>query len=199
MPKTKPSVKLKLPVFDPRKRGALCDHCPRRNQPKVPPEGKPERAKAVWLGQDPGDQEVRHGQPFIGPTGSRLTRIWEEGQLAVGQPVPTLNRADVWITNAALCPPMTKSAAEATQAVDCCRPRLLRELKLLDRNLGILVMGKYALYALTGKVKGMGKLTGFHIPVSLVLMDRLVTATQAKIRSGKWKVKRHAKEEDIPF
>lgn len=146
--------------YDPRKFGAQCDSCPRKSQSPVPPEG-PAKASWCWLGQDPGAQEVKHGRPFVGPTGTRLTHIWEEACTRAGRPVP---RSSIWITNAALCLPVVNgNEKESRTAVLCCRPRLMKELNRLHPDAGLLVMGKWAWFSLTNEKKGMGKVQGFHL------------------------------------
>ena len=150
--------------YDPRKHGARCDTCPRRLQTPVPPEGNPS-ASVVWLGNEPGKQEVKKGRPFVGATGKRLGAIWERATASAGSGTATLPRADLWVTNAALCFPVTRSEKEAKQTMDCCRPRLQQELKRLHPDAWILVMGRWAFYAVTGKAKGIGRYLGFHVKV----------------------------------
>ena len=48
------------------------------------------RSRAMFVGEQPGDQEDRKGRPFVGPAGRELDRALE----AVGIP-----RDDVYITN----------------------------------------------------------------------------------------------------
>jgi uracil-DNA glycosylase family 4 len=145
--------------YNPRKRGALCDKCPRKEQTPVPPEG-PLLARWCWLGQDPGKNEVKKGRPFIGATGKRLARIWMMTFMRLE--LPEVPRKKVWITNAALCMPVTKGEGEAKKAIECCRPRLYEELNNLHPDAWILAMGKGAFAALTRRTKGVAKYLGFH-------------------------------------
>lgn len=118
-------------------------------------------ARWVWLGQDPGKNEVLQGRPFVGNTGRRLLDMWNAACKNLG--VKPIERREVWITNACCCMPVTNGDKEAREAVLCCRPRLMRELAQVNDNAGILVLGKWALLALTGMWKGGGKLHGFHV------------------------------------
>jgi uracil-DNA glycosylase len=68
--------------------------------------------------------------------------------------------------------------------VDCCRPRLYRELRKVHPNAGILAMGKWALYALTGKQKGGGGLAGFHIDIDLKRIKELCHVHSPAIQPG---------------
>jgi uracil-DNA glycosylase len=177
--------------YDPRKHGALCDKCPRKGSVVVPPEGPASGARACWLGQDPGKQEVVQGRPFVGPTGSRLARLWDEAFAAEGSG-STLLRRDIWVTNAALCAPPEKGGdAEARAAMTCCRPRLARELKRLDPGAGILAMGKWAWFALTGSEKGSGPYQGFH-----VMVEPEEILSEADEVGAEWQPKKKKEQDD---
>jgi uracil-DNA glycosylase family 4 len=193
--------------FDPRSLGARCNACPRRFQKPVPSDGNPVTAQVVWLGQDPGAREVEEGKPFVGPTGTRTWNIWTKACQDNG--VPVLPRASIYIMNAAACMPLSKRESEAKAAMTCCRPRALRELKaVIDAEgaadafgpLMILAMGKWALFALTGKPTGMGKLQGFHVEIDLdaAILDAERNAMLAEERAATLRAK-EPEEEDIPF
>jgi DNA polymerase len=51
----------------------------------------PETARIVFVGEQPGDQEDRKGEPFVGPAGRLLDRALEAAGVA---------RDDIYITNA---------------------------------------------------------------------------------------------------
>lgn len=162
--------------YDPRKLGAKCSRCPRKGQTPVPPEG-PKRAHLCWLGQDPGKNEVKQGRPFVGATGVRLGGLWEAGSEANKVSLP---RKFIWVTNVSLCLPVTKGAAEAKRAADCCAPRLRKELLGLHSDAGILSMGRWAFYALTGLTKGIGKFSGFFKK-----LKRLPPVPEVKVKKAK--------------
>ncbi len=114
----------------------------------------------VWLGSDPSRHEVKQGRIFVGPGGTRLLHIWEWACQQIGMD-PGVKY--IFKTNAALCEwPEGERPKDTRLAFICCRPRLMRELAVVSPNAGVLTMGKWALWALTGSEKGMGKLTGFH-------------------------------------
>ena len=56
----------------------------------------PESARIVFVGEQPGDQEDRKGEPFVGPAGKLLDR-------ALGD--AGIDRADAYVTNAVKHPP----------------------------------------------------------------------------------------------
>lgn len=146
-------------TYRPMKNGALCKACPRKGQPFVPPEGRP-GAAVVWLGQEPSAQEVKQERPFVGPTGTRLTHLWEAACELLKVRIP---RTSIWITNGTLCPSVTNGDKEARLAAKCCRPRLMRELAACSPKAAILVMGKWAAFSLFGTERGVGELHGFHL------------------------------------
>lgn len=170
--------------YNPRKHGAACDICPRRNGIPVPPKGpRTKRVRWVWLGQDPGRQETRKGEPFIGNTGARLDKIWRAICDRLGVSIP---RSEIWITNSALCEPITTGNAEARLAATCCRVRLLQELKEHTRpNAAILAMGKWAAFGLWGFEKGIGGYTGFHKAVDL---DAMLAEAKIKLAAVRAKL-----------
>lgn len=150
--------------YNPRKHGCKCDSCPRKTQTPVPPEGNPNGARYVWIGQDPGKQEAKQGRPFVGATGTRITHIWERACAAAGVKI---DRKEIFITNAALCLPLENEKGKDTAtAMACCRPRLMAELASVDPNAWVLAMGKWALAVLTGSATGISKLIGFHIKIN---------------------------------
>ena len=51
----------------------------------------PARARVVFVGEQPGDQEDRQGAPFVGPAGALLDKALEDAGIP---------RADVYLTNA---------------------------------------------------------------------------------------------------
>lgn len=139
---------------------ARCDLCPRKGKVVVFPEGPTHQAMYVWLGQDPGEQEEKQGRPFIGPTGTRLERLWTNGCVESAVAIP---RREILILNSACCRPVTKKDSEARLAADCCAPLVQRFLKTMSPLAGVLVMGRWAYYQLTGRKTGIGKYQGYYV------------------------------------
>jgi DNA polymerase len=101
-----------------------------------------------WLivGEAPGEEEDRQGQPFVGPAGQLLDRMLAAMQLARAQ--------KVYIANVIKCrPPMNRNPSP--QEIAACSPYLLRQVALLQPRL-IVAMGRFA--ALTLLTEG-GALT----------------------------------------
>src|ERR1041384_3451559 len=51
----------------------------------------PSKARVVFVGEQPGDQEDRQGAPFVGPAGAMLDKALEDADIP---------RSDVYVTNA---------------------------------------------------------------------------------------------------
>jgi DNA polymerase len=107
-----------------------CKKCPlyKRAEHGVPGEG-PANAKIFFIGQAPGAQEDKTGQPFVGRSGKFLTKMMEE----IG-----LQRDKVFITSTAKhFPP--KNRAPTEKEIHACRPYLLRQLKIIKPEIVVLL------------------------------------------------------------
>lgn len=97
---------------------ANCQACTLRNEPFVPTVG-PEKTQYAIIGIAPGQEEVRQGEGFVGPSGKLLNPALEDAGI---------QREDVIITNTVLC--KTPANREPTDhEIACCAPRLKHEFK----------------------------------------------------------------------
>lgn len=131
---------------DPRTLGALCDNgCPLNGRIPVMPKTN-HRAKLIVLGEGPGKTEEIVNEPYVGEVG----QLHDRTTLKVGGA-----RAATHITNTMMCRGTRKlTPAEWKKAVECCQPRLIRELQPIKSST-ILAHGGRALQTLTGKAKIM--------------------------------------------
>jgi uracil-DNA glycosylase family protein len=106
----------------------------------------PRGARAVFVGEQPGDQEDRQGHPFVGPAG----RMFNDALDRAG-----IDRDSVYVTNAVK---HFKWKAERKRRIHdrasrwqvvACRPWLLAELRALDPRL-VVVLGAVAASSLLG-------------------------------------------------
>jgi len=107
--------------------------------------------QADWLivGEAPGADEDRQGEPFVGPAGKLLTAMLQ----AVG-----FQRADVYITNILKCrPPGNRDPLP--EEVNCCHAYLQRQVDLIRPSL-ILAVGRIAAHHLLHTEQAVGKLRG---------------------------------------
>jgi len=119
-----------------------CHDCPVRGK-KVGSRGNP-KAGLVYVGESPGVEELRDGEPFIGPSGKLL---WVS--------TPGGDSPEILTTNAMCCRIPGKAdenprlKALKHKASITCSGRLLDEIKAHPRRV-IVALGNYALWALTG-------------------------------------------------
>jgi len=98
---------------------ANCEECPLAEGGKFCASTGPEQADIAFVGEAPGVQEARTGQPFIGPSGRLLDLVMD---------YHGIKRNEVFLTNATLCR-APDGQAPPKGAIAACRPRLVEELK----------------------------------------------------------------------
>ena len=106
---------------------------------------------ADWLiiGEAPGQQEDRRGEPFVGRAGQLLDQML----LAVG-----LDRPSVFIANVLKCrPPNNRDPAK--HEAEACRHYLERQIELINPKI-VLAVGRIAAQLLLGSDAPLGQLRG---------------------------------------
>ncbi len=106
---------------------------------------------ADWLviGEAPGADEDRQGEPFVGRAGQLLNAML----FAIG-----LRREQVYISNILKCRPPNNRDPTAAEAA-CCEPYLFRQIELLRPKI-ILAVGRIAAQNLLKTDTPIGKLRG---------------------------------------
>lgn len=106
---------------------------------------------ADWLviGEAPGADEDRQGEPFVGKAGQLLNNMLR----AIG-----LKREQVYIANILKCRP-PRNRDPAPEEVAACAPFLKRQIALVQPRI-ILVVGRVAAQSLLGTSQPIGKLRG---------------------------------------
>ena len=108
----------------------------------------PTTAQVVLVGEQPGDQEDRQGQPFVGPAGRLLVKAIDEAGI---------ERAVTYRTNAVKHFRFTQAGPGKRRIhqtpdmrhITACRPWLVEELRLVDPAV-IVCLGATAVKALLG-------------------------------------------------
>jgi DNA polymerase len=127
----------------------LCGLCEARAN-AVPGAGSA-KGGIVFVGEAPGAEEDRQGEPFVGRAGELLTKIikaMDDARLIPGVP---LTRETVYICNVLKCRP-PENRNPLPHEVDLCSPYLRRQLDALKPRV-ICCLGKFAAELLVG-VKG---------------------------------------------
>ena len=100
------------------------------------------------VGEAPGFNEDRQGEPFVGAAGKLLDTLLAR----IG-----LSRGDVYITNVLKCrPPMNRDPMP--NEAEACSPYLKRQLELVQPKV-VLILGRHALERL---MPGQGSISRIH-------------------------------------
>jgi uracil-DNA glycosylase len=128
----------------------------------------PQTARAILVGEAPGDQEDIQGAPFVGPAGEVLSRALVDANLP---------RSDVYVTNAVKhfkflrTPRRRIHQTPGTVEIGACRPWLEAELAVVKPKV-LVALGATAAQALLGRQFRVTKQRG--VPVESDLAPHVV-------------------------
>ena len=106
-------------------------------------------AEVVFVGEGPGADEDRQGEPFVGVAGQLLDKMF----YAIG-----LQRSQVYIANVVKCrPPGNRNPHPEEMAA--CQEYLFRQLATIRPKV-IFCLGKFAILCLTGHARAIGQARG---------------------------------------
>ena len=109
-----------------------------------------ERASWLFIGEGPGAEEDKRGEPFVGQAGKLLDNMLAAIDLKRGH--------DVYIANAVKCrPPGNRNPEKDEMAA--CRSFLDRQIELISPKL-IVLLGRIAVQALLGTEVALARLRG---------------------------------------
>ena len=107
------------------------------------------KARLMFVGEAPGEEEDKRGEPFVGRAGQLLTKIIE----AIG-----LTREQVYIANVIKCRPPGNRNPEADE-VEQCEPFLFRQIDVIKPRV-IVPLGKFAAQSLLKTMDPITRLRG---------------------------------------
>jgi len=107
------------------------------------------RARLMFVGEAPGEDEDKKGEPFVGRAGQLLTKIIE----AIG-----MTRDQVYIANVIKCRPPGNRNPEPDE-VASCEPFLFRQIDVIQPKV-IVPLGKFAAQCLLKTMDPITKLRG---------------------------------------
>ena len=125
-----------------------CDLCKTRTN-SVPGKGN-FRSNVIFVGEAPGKNEDKNGEPFIGVAGKKLSVALEEAGVS---------REEVYITNIVKCRP-PKNRVPTTIERSTCQEYLKQEISIIKPKI-ICILGNTAFNSLLGGseiIKFRGKL-----------------------------------------
>ena len=137
-------------------------------------------AKLLIIGEAPGAEEDRQGEPFVGRAGQLLNAMLA----AIG-----LARETVYITNILKCRP-PRNRDPAGEEISACADYLSRQIELLRPSI-ILASGRIAAQSLLATTRPIGRLRGElhrHAPSGLPLIATYHPAYLLRSPSEKAKV-----------
>lgn len=116
-----------------------------------------EDARWMVVGEAPGEQEDRQGEPFVGPAGRLLDQMLAALDLTRDASVADPARR-VYIANTLKCrPPGNRNPTP--QELACCEPFLQRQIALVRPRI-IVAMGRFAVQQLLRSNEAIGRLRG---------------------------------------
>lgn len=107
------------------------------------------QARLMFVGEAPGEDEDRQGEPFVGRAGQLLTKIIE----AIG-----LTREQVYIANVIKCRPPGNRNPEPDE-VATCEPFLFRQIDAVQPRV-VVALGKFAAQSLLRTTEPITRLRG---------------------------------------
>lgn len=133
-------------------------------------------ADLMFVGEGPGAEEDRRGEPFVGRAGTLLTQLIT----GIGS-----TRDEVYIANVVKCrPPGNRNPAPVE--IDACAPWLDGQLEAV-RPTVIVTLGNFATRLLLGTREGITRLRGRTFPIARAGIEATVVPTYhpaAVLRSG---------------
>src|SRR5215217_9440163 len=127
--------------------------------------GNPD-AEVMFIGEAPGLDEDKQGEPFVGRAGQLLTRIIKAMNFA---------REDVYIANILKCRPDMPAGSSGNRAptpaeMQTCRPYLLEQIDIIQPSV-LVALGAVAVEGLLGTRAAMRELRGrWHTYNNIPLM-----------------------------
>lgn len=133
----------------------LCDGSIVSPKMSVAGEG---RRRILVVGERPGVDEDRAGEPFVGKSGRYMASEFARAGIDL--------RRDCWLTNATIC--HNPSQKEHPTAVLDCRPNVLKAIRDLD-PVAVVLAGQHAVRSVIGAywdedVRTVGRWVGYQIP-----------------------------------
>jgi DNA polymerase len=131
-----------------------CAHLARSRTQVVFGVGNPD-AELMFVGEAPGEDEDRQGEPFVGRAGELLTKIITAMGFA---------RTDVYIANVLKCRPDMPPGEPGNRKprpdeMQTCLPYLRQQIEIIQPRV-LVALGSTAMQGLTGDTSAMARLRG---------------------------------------
>ena len=113
-------------------------------------DGNPETAKAILIGEAPGENEDKTGTPFVGRAGKLLNEFLEKAGIS--------REKDLYIINTVKCRP-PKNRVPSDEEKKLCEDYLLKQIEIINPKV-VIFCGATALKSFYDKKVAISKIRG---------------------------------------
>ena len=120
-------------------------------------DGNPNSAKAILIGEAPGENEDKTGTPFVGRAGKLLNEFLEKAGIS--------RKDDLYIINTVKCRP-PQNRVPSDEEKNLCSEYLLKQIDIVDPNV-IIFCGSTALKSFYTKKTPISKIRGEILEIEI--------------------------------
>ena len=120
-------------------------------------DGNPDSAKAILIGEAPGENEDKTGTPFVGRAGKLLNEFLEKAKIS--------RKDDLYIINTVKCrPPQNRVPSDEEKSL--CSEYLLKQIDIVNPDI-IIFCGSTALKSFYTKKTPISKIRGEILEIEI--------------------------------
>ena len=137
----------------------VCQKCPlgKTRTNIVFSDGNPDKARAILIGEAPGENEDKTGTPFVGRAGKLLNEFLEQ--------VGISRKDDLYIINTVKCrPPQNRVPSDEEKAL--CEEYLLKQIEIIDPEV-MIFCGATALKSFYSQKVQISKIRGEVLEIEI--------------------------------
>ena len=120
-------------------------------------DGNPESAKAILIGEAPGENEDKTGTPFVGRAGKLLNEFLEKAGIS--------REKDLYIINTVKCRP-PKNRVPSDEEKKLCEDYLLQQIEIINPEI-MIFCGATALKSFSDKKVAISKIRGEVLEIEI--------------------------------
>ena len=120
-------------------------------------DGNPETAKAILIGEAPGENEDKTGTPFVGRAGKLLNEFLEKAGIS--------REKDLYIINTVKCRP-PKNRVPSDEEKRLCEEYLLKQIEIINPEI-MIFCGATALKSFYDKKVAISKIRGEVLEIEI--------------------------------
>ncbi len=120
-------------------------------------DGNPETAKAILIGEAPGENEDKTGTPFVGRAGKLLNEFLEKAGIS--------REKDLYIINTVKCRP-PKNRVPSDEEKKLCEDYLLKQIEIINPEI-MIFCGATALKSFYDKKVAISKIRGEVLEIKI--------------------------------